>query len=107
MESYVDKALDELVKEITDSKEYKKCIELKLKMKDNEEINSIIEKIKKLQKEFIKTSDLNIKKELSDLENKLNNIPIYVTYMKNLSIVNEKIELVKDELNDYFYKLFN
>lgn len=107
MESYVDKALDEVVKCITDSKEYKKCIELKKKMSDNEEINSLIEKIKKLQKKYIRTNDTSIKEELSDLEKKLESIPIYVVYMQNLSIVNEKIEFIKDELNNYFYKLFN
>ena len=91
MESYVDKALDEVVKEITESKEYKKCIELKMKMKDNEEINSLVEEIKKLQKEFIRTNNLNIKEKLSELEKELESIPIYVTYMKNLEVVNENV----------------
>ena len=36
-----------------------------------------------------------------------NSIPIYNVYMKKLNKVNEMIDYVQDELNDYFYKLFN
>ena len=107
MESYVDKALDEVVKCITNSKEYKKCIELKKKMQEDEEIKLLVSEVKKLQKQFIKTNDLDIKKELDNINNRLDEIPIYVVYKQNLEIVNEKIEFIKDELNDYFYKLFN
>ena len=38
---------------------------------------------------------------------KLNTIPIYVVYMQYLEKVNEMINLVKDELNDYFVDILN
>ena len=44
-------------------------------------------------------------KKLSNEE--LFNIPIYKIYLDNLEVVNQKIDYVKDSLNDYFYKLFN
>ena len=99
--------LDIVVSTIKDSKEYKKCIKLKKEMDSNEEITSIVKEIKKLQKKYINTNDSNIKKELDELENKLEEIPIYHIYLENLEKVNYMINYVKDELNDYFDKLLN
>ena len=99
--------LDSVVSTIKDSKEYKKCIKLKKEMDSNEEIASIVKEIKKLQKKYINTNDSNVKRELDELENKLEEIPIYHIYLENLEKVNYMINYVKDELNDYFDKLLN
>ena len=40
-------------------------------------------------------------------EQELNEIPIYAEYSNNLEVVNNMINLVKDELNDYFYHVLN
>lgn len=102
------KALDEVINSITESDEYKTCIELKDRMSKNINITDKIDKIKKLQKEYVKSNyDFNIKIKLDELNNELISIPIYKIYMDNLEIVNEKIDYLKDSLNDYFYKLFN
>lgn len=102
------KALDEVINSITESDEYKTCIELKDRMSKNINITDKINKIKKLQKEYVKSNyDFNIKIKLDKLNNELISIPIYKIYMDNLEIVNEKIDYLKDSLNDYFYKLFN
>ena len=99
--------LDSVVSTIKDSKEYKKCIKLKKEMDSNEEITSIVKEIKKLQKKYVNTNDSNVKRELDELENKLEEIPIYHIYLENLEKVNYMINYVKDELNDYFDKLLN
>lgn len=103
----MDNHINEIVECIIKSKEYQECLRIKDKMKENPLLIEKIENIKKLQKEFVNTNDENIKIMLDDLENELDNIPIYRLYMQNLEIVNNKINYVKDELNDYFYKLFN
>lgn len=103
----LNKSLDEVVDCIKNSKEYKKCIELKEKMDSNEEVNSLVKEIKTKQKEYIKSNDPNILSELKSLENSLNSIPIYHVYTINLEKVNEMINYVKDELNDYFIDLLN
>ena len=101
-------ALNDVINCIKDSKEYKMCISLKKEMEDNEEINSLIEEVKKYQKKYVKSNyDDSIKVKLDDLNNKLLNIPIYSVYNDNLKIVNEKIDYVRDTLNDYFYNLLN
>ena len=58
--------LDEVVNTIKNSKEYKTVIELKEKMNSNEDINSLVKKIKILQKKYIRTNDKNIKLEITD-----------------------------------------
>ena len=100
-------SLDEVVNCIKNSKEYKKCIELKEKMNSNDEINFLVKEIKLKQKKYIRSNDSNILGELNELEERLNCIPIYHVYTKNLEKVNEYINYVKDELNDYFDKLLN
>ncbi len=100
-------SLDEVIKCIKESPEYIKCNELKNKMSSNKEITELVNKTKKLQKEFIKTNDSSIKEELDKITERLNEIPIYYMYNENLKLVNDKIEYVKDSLNNYFYKLFN
>jgi len=104
----LNKALEEVISYIKNSDDYIKCIKLKDKMSKNDDLCSLIEKIKETQKRYVKSEfDENIKNELDVLENKLNEIPLYVIYMQHLSRVNEMIDFVKDELNDYFYKLLN
>lgn len=103
----MDKALDEVINCIIESDDYKKCEEIKKQMICNTELMELIDKIKKLQKKYVNTNSEDILIELKDLEEKLNSIPIYVIYMQYLDKVNEKIDFVKDELNDYFYKVLN
>ena len=102
------KAVDDVVNYIKLSDEYKNCVSLKDKMSKNQELTLLIEKIKKVQKEHVKSNyDKNIKQELDKLNNKLEEIPVYNIYLENLKKVNLMIDYVRDELNDYFYKLFN
>ena len=103
----LNKSLDEVVLCIKESKEYKKCLELKEKMNSNNEINSLVKEIKLKQKKYIKSNDSNILRELNELEEKLNCVPIYHVYTENLEKVNDMINYVKDELNDYFVELLN
>lgn len=103
----LNRNLDEVVNCIKNSKEYKKCIELKSKMDTNDEINSLVKEIKLKQKKYIRSNDSNILEELKLLEEKLNSIPIYHMYLENLEEVNNMINYVKDELNDYFQELLN
>lgn len=107
MVNLLDKAINEVINCIIESDDYKKCIEIKKQMSKNTELVELIEEIKRLQKKYVNTNSEEVLAELTELEEKLNSIPIYVIYMQHLEKVNEKIEFVKDELNDYFYKILN
>lgn len=104
MVKLLNKELEELVSYIKNSFSYKKCLLIKEKMSTNHEICSLVADVKKLQKEYVRSgySDAIVKKELDDKEQKLKMIPIYVEYMNCLDEVNQMIDLVRDELNDYF-----
>ena len=52
----LDKSLEEIVSCIKNSNEYMECIEIKEKMKSNEELMEMIEDIKKSKKEKIKAN---------------------------------------------------
>ena len=104
----VYKSLEEVINEIKNSSEYKEVLDIKEKMNENEELVELIEKVKELQKKYVRTNfDSNIKEELDRVENKLNDIPIYNIYLEKLELVNNKTNYVKDSLNDYFDNLLN
>ena len=107
MEKKLSKAINEVVSVITESDEFKECIELKMKMEENGEIKELVQAIKILQKKYVRTLDDDVKTELDQKEERLNNIPLYNSYQKKLAEVNKKIDFVKEELNDYFYKVVN
>ena len=108
MVKQLNKALEEVITYIKESNDYKECIRLKTLMDGNSEIKELVEKIKVLQKKYIRSCyDEDIKEELDSLEEKLYSIPIYDIYQRHLDEVNRMISYVKDELNDYFYKLLN
>lgn len=102
------KAIEGVIECIVNSFEYQECIKIKKKMEENQELMNIIEKIKKLQKKYVQSNySGSVKKELDELKEKLSTIPIYVIYLQKLAIINEKIDYVKDSLNDYFNCLMN
>lgn len=103
----MNKELDEVINTIINSNDYKSCIQLKEKMSTNKEICELVDKIKVLQKKYVRENGEEVLEELKLLEERLNEIPIYVIYMQHLEKVNEMINYVKDELNDYFYKVLN
>ncbi len=107
MVKYMNKALDDIVNCIKNSSEYLDCIEIKEKMNKNIEITSRVEKIKNLQKKYVRTQDSNFLDEIETIEKELNEIPLYVIYNQKLEVVNSKINYVCDETNNYFNNLLN
>lgn len=103
----MNKELEEVINTIINSDDYKSCIQLKEKMSTNKEICELVDKIKVLQKKYVRENGEEVLEELKLLEERLNEIPIYVIYTQHLEKVNEMINYVKDELNDYFYKVLN
>ena len=106
MVKLLNKKLEEVITVIKESEDYQECIKLKEKMKKNAELMQLVDTLKTLQKEYVKNGYQD-KEKLEEVENKLYEIPIYVTYMENLEKVNQMISYVEDDLNDYFYQLFN
>lgn len=107
MEKKLDNALNELILSITENDDFKDCIRMKEKMSSNEEIKKLIDSIKKLQKKYVRTMDDDVKKQLDEVQEQLDSIPLYNSYQKKIFEVNKRIDFIKEELNDYFYKVVN
>ncbi len=104
----LEKNIDDLVASIQNLKEYQKCLILKEQMIKNKELMKLIEDVKILQKKYIKSNyDAVIKQKLDLKNSELNKIPIYVIYSENLKVVNEILDFVNVNLNDYFYQKLN
>ena len=104
----VYKAIDEVILCIKESDDYKKCLDLKEKINSNQDVKDLIERLKSLQKKYIKSNyDSTVKEELDKCREELFNIPIYNIYIDSLEKVNQKIDYVRDTLNSYFEKLLN
>ena len=98
--------LSSIISEIKESSEYKKVISLKEKIEEDKDLVRLINDIKVLQKKYVNNiNDLDIKDEL-DMKNKiLSKNSLFVEYNYYLEIVNKKIDLVRDKINDYFSNL--
>ncbi len=99
--------LNKVIDYITNTESYQNTIKLKEQMNNNKELNDLIEEIKSLQKKYIKNNSVSIKQELDEKTKELEEYPIYNIYNKNLEEVNQMIDYVNDELNDYFEKVIN
>lgn len=103
----VHKELDAIISYIKESKDYQNCLFLREKMNANTELMNKIKLVKELQKKYIRTEKEGIKEELNALQRELDEIPIYHLYNESLMRVNQMIDMVKEELNDYFEHVLN
>ncbi len=103
----VEDRIQDIINDIIDSDEYNRCLEIKKQMAQCRELNQLVEDIKKLQQQYIKTNNKSVKQELDDKQKKLEQIPIYCEYNRYLEKVNEKLEFIKGTFNDYFYQKLN
>ena len=100
--------LNKIIEYIKNTEAYKNCIDLRKQMNKNTELIKLIEEIKSLQKEYIKSNfDKTIKTKLDEKNDLLDKYPIYNSYNKYLEEVNQMINYVNDELNDYFETVVN
>jgi len=109
MSDEIERALNEVIAEIRESSEYQKCIELKEQMNKNSLLMKWMDEIKEKQKKYVKSNfkDKKQEQELIDLEKRIREVPLFVEYNETLERVNEMIDTVKEQLNDYFQEVFN
>lgn len=99
----IDICANDLIITIKESDTYKRYIYLKEMMLEDTEIMNLIEKVKTLQKELIKSKTKGLDyKEIDDNINKtlseLNNIPTYVEYDYVQSELNDLLQNVKNTI---------
>ncbi|MBR4617706.1 MAG: YlbF family regulator [Bacilli bacterium] len=112
MEKYLsnetEKSLEELINYIKNSHEYIECMKLKEKISEDKDLMLLIDDVRKSQKNYIKSNYDKDKKIILDEKIKLLDLnSLYVMYSYYLEQVNYMINLIKDELNDYFFEITN
>ena len=94
--------LDEIINEIESSDEYKKYLLLKEEIGKNKELVILINKVRQLNKDYL--HNLVKKEDLDAVTNELNNHPLYREYLNNISVINNKLSIVENTINNYFKK---
>ena len=94
--------VDEIIKEIEDSDNYKKYLELKEIINNNKDLVLLINKVRQLNKDF--THNLVKKEELDKFQNELNNHPLYREYLNTISVINNELSIIENTINNYFKK---
>lgn len=103
----IQNKIDELFDTIKNSKEYKAYQEVGKVLDNNNEVNNLVNEIKKLQQESVRLEEENnikykeIDKEIEEKVKKLNNIPVYQEYLKRMDEFNNVIAASKDNIEKY------
>ena len=94
--------VDEIIKEIEDSDNYRKYLLLKEEINNNKELVLLINKVRQMNKDF--THKLVKKEELDNVQNELNNHPLYREYLNIISAINNELSIIENTINNYFEK---
>lgn len=103
----IQNKIDELFCTIKNSKEYKAYQEIGELLNDNEEVNTLVNEIKKLQQESVRLEEENnprykeIDKVIEEKVNVLNSIPVYQEYLRRMDEFNDVIASSKDNIEKY------
>lgn len=98
--------IDEIVEFVKDSKEYQQYLFLEQKMKEHPKIPKLISEIKKLQKKAVKASNKEevsiIDEEILTIQNELEDIPLYVDFLRVQSELNVTFSIIKETIDKIF-----
>lgn len=103
----INDGIDSLIDSIQRSDDYKKYMEISNILKDNKEVNDLLEEIRELQKESVNleyNGDIHYKDIDKVIEEKvriLEGIPVYQEYLKRMNEVNDTISSVSRGIEDY------
>lgn len=97
--------VDEIIEVIKTSSNYQKYLLLQEKMNSNQELISLIDEVKSLQKMIVngKDKEIELKEKMALLEHN----PLYREYNNTLNDINNEFAIVENTLNNYFDKKFN
>lgn len=103
----IENKINDLFETIKNSKEYKSYQEIGNILENNEEVNTLVAQIKKLQQESVKLEEENnpkykeIDKIIEEKVTTLNNIPIYQEYLRRMDEFNDIIASSKNNIEQY------
>ena len=101
--------IEELVKIVKDSDDYKRFIYLKEQLKDNKDLMKLINNVKKkeqerVNKEYRKEPIKDLDKEIESLKEELNTYPDYLEYSYLQNDINDTLQNIKSIIEDTLNK---
>lgn len=100
--------LDDIINYIKNTDAYKNYLKTKKLMSENHELMSMIDEVKKYQKDIVRNIDKKDKEiKYKQLLDRLMEDPLYLEYMEYLDEVNNMLNIFENKLNKYFFDLFN
>lgn len=98
--------IDEIVEFIKDSEEYQQYLFLEQKMKNHPKIERLISEIKSLQKKAVKSTSKEetsiIDKEILSLQKELEDIPLYVDFLRVQEELSITFSIIKETIDKIF-----
>ena len=103
----INNKIDDLFETIKNSKEYKAYQNIGEVLKDNDEVNDVVEEIKKLQQKSVRLEEENnpeykeVDKLIEEKVKKLNSIPVYQEYLRRMEEFNDIIATSRNNIEEY------
>ena len=103
----INNKIDDLFETIKNSKEYKAYQNIGEVLKDNDEVNDLVEEIKKLQQKSVRLEEQNnpeykeVDKLIEEKVKKLNSIPVYQEYLRRMEEFNDVIATSRNNIEEY------
>lgn len=106
----IDKNFNEIIYTIENSSIYQNYQHVLKQVEANDEIKNLVENIKVIQKKIVhakaKNNDVvKFEKELSNINKRLNSIPLYQSYIDISNEVNDLMKLINNRIQNYINKL--
>ena len=105
MNKEIETKIDEIIKEIESSPDYKKYLSLKEQIKNNKELMELINRVKVMQKDVLHHKET--KENLEKLVDELESHPLYREYNNTLCEINNTYGIIESSLNNYFNDIIN
>ena len=105
----IKRKAEELVKALKEDKRYKEYIRLRDELKNNKDVMDKMNKIKTLQKDYVKSAYLNkeIELKLDELNKELENNFLYKDYITKEKEINDILMNITEGLNITFNNILN
>ena len=103
----IETKIDELFDTIKNSKEYLAYQNIGEVLKDNDEVNNLVDEIKKLQQKSVRLEEENnpeykeVDKLIEEKVKKLNSIPVYQEYLRRMEEFNDVIASSSKNIEEY------
>lgn len=96
------KQVDKVIDAIVQDESYRKLEIVKQELANHSEILARIERIKSLQKKYVQNGmkEREQKNKIEEEKAKLEQIPLYATYLELLEQVNDTLRMIECKLND-------